>query len=198
MYLSLSLSLSVFLLVRPCLLIKLIRCLKDLKCRHVAHQTWFPCQSGNLIIVSEWWQSHLLSRLLRFCLGSLSFTQKNEIFIFEAISHLHFKSVPYELGIILLMPFLGLLGHLAPPVKNGREVRDNINDYIFLHRFAHWGWWKLFVCLFMGGPALPVLAWHHRQCLLDMDNSKEKDEGVVGGSQLVGDNAVPADRRQIS
>ena len=78
----LSLSLSVFLLVRPCLLIKLIRCLKDLKCRHVAHQTWFPCQSGNLIIVSEW-QSHLLSRLLRFCLGSLSFTQKNEIFILK-------------------------------------------------------------------------------------------------------------------
>ena len=146
---------------------------------------------------SEWVTKSPIEPAPQILSGQLKlYTKKWNIHI-EAISHLHFKSVPYELGIILLMPFLGL-GHLAPPVKNGREVRDNINDYIFLHRFAHWGWWKLFVCLFMGGPALPVLAWHHRQCLLDMDNSKEKDEDVVGGSQLVGDTAVPGDRRQIS
>ena len=50
----------------------------------------------------------------------------------------------------------------------------------------------LFVFLWV---AQPFLFWHDTK---DMDNSKEKDEDVVGGSQLVGDTAVPADRRQIS
>ena len=53
----------------------------------------------------------------------------------EVISHLNCETVPHELGIILLMPFPGQRPYGAP-VKNGREVQDNIHDYILSPRLC--------------------------------------------------------------